>query len=445
MAAQTAFRQTLPRYDVAILGAGAAGCVLAARLSEDPDRQVCLVEAGPDHGPYAEGRWPEDLLDARRVALSHAWTADRDDRSQLRARVVGGCSAHNACIALRGIPADYDEWPGWSYAELEPYLRRAEETLGVRSFADEELSPWHRAWIDAGRAAGLSGGAHPVNARGALRWHVAFAYLDPARDRPNLTIRPATLVDRVEPDRGRVLTADGSLEADLIVLAAGAYGSPGILLRSGIGPGLEHDLSVGEELTDHVGVGFSWAPTERLVAETRQFETTRPLFGPQQSLWTAQQETFVLPWNEWSEEGLGTTAVVFVMKPHSRGRVSLNGPAPEEPLRIDHRWLSDERDREALLRGVELVRELASTLGDSVEAEVRPGAGADLGAYVDAEVRGFFHPVGTCGIGRVVEPDGRVRGLDGLYVGDASVMPTIPRANTQLSTVALAERIAEQV
>lgn len=148
-------------------------------------------------------------------------------------------------------------------------------------------------------------------------------------------------------------------------------------------------------------------------------------------------------WNEWAEDELSFTGVVFSMKPHSRGRVSLNAAGPEDPLRIDHRWLSDARDREALLAGAELVRELASTLGDYVEAELRPGRLADLGAYVDAEVRGFFHPVGTCGIGRVVEPDGRVRGLDGLYVGDASVMPTIPRANTHLSTIAVAERIAE--
>jgi choline dehydrogenase-like flavoprotein len=436
-------RSSSDRYDVAVLGAGAAGCVLAARLSEHPDRRVCLVEAGPDYGHYDDGLWPAELLDARTVALSHSWPSDREDRSQLRARVVGGCSAHNVCIALRGIPADYDEWPGWSHAQIERYLQRAEEMLEVREFADEEISPWHRAWIDSGRAAGLGGGAHPVSARGSLRWHAAFAYLDPARRRPNLTIRPDTLVDRVEPDRGRVLTADGSVEADLIVLAAGAYGSPGILLRSGIGPGLGHDLPVGEELTDHVGIGFGWAPTQRLMADTRSFEAEHPLFGPQESLWTEDQETFVILWNEWAEDELSFTGVVFSMKPHSRGRVSPNAAGPEDPLRIDHCWLSDARDRETLLGGAELVRELASTLGDYVEAEVRPGPSADIGAYVDAEVRGFFHPVGTCGIGRVVEPDGRVRGLDGLYVGDASVMPTIPRANTHLSTIAVAERIAE--
>jgi choline dehydrogenase-like flavoprotein len=430
-------------FDVAVLGAGAAGCVLAARLSENADRRVCLVEAGPDYGLYADGLWPAELLDARRVALTHSWSTDRDDRSQLRARVVGGCSAHNACIALPGTPADYDEWPGWSYTAIEPYLRRAESSLQVRRFTDDEISPWHRAWIEAGREAGLGGGAHPVNARGAVRWHAAFAYLDPARDRPNLTIRAETLVDQVDPGRGLVATAAGDLQADVVVLTAGAYGSPGILLRSGIGPGLDHDLPVGEELTDQVGIGFSWEPTRQLLTETQEFEADHPLFGPQQSLWTEEQETFVVPWIEWSEGSLNPSAVVFAMKPRSRGRVSLNGPSPEEPLRIEHGFLRDERDREALAHGAELVRELASGVSRFLAHEQRPGMDAELGAYVDAEARGFFHPVGTCGLGRVVEPDGRVRGLEGLYVADASVMPTIPRANTQLSTVAVAERIAE--
>lgn len=431
-------------FDVAVLGGGAAGCVLAARVSENPDRLVCLVEAGPDYGPYDEGRWPADLLDACHVALSHAWPTEREDRSQLRARVIGGCSAHNVCIAIRGVPADYDEWPGWGYSVIEPYLDRAERMLGVREFARDEIAPWHGAWIAAARESGLGGGANRVNARGSTRWHAAFAYLDPARERPNLTIRPNTLVERVEPERGRVVTSGGTIDAAVIVVCGGAYGSPGILLRSGIGPGLEHDLPVGEGLSDQVGVGFSWAPTDLLVEDTRAFETDHPLFGPQESLWTEGQETFILPWIEWDDAGgLGASCVVFVMKPHSRGHVSLNGPDADMPLRIEHGFLTDRRDRDALLDGMELVRELASGLDRYVGAERRPGADAALGTYLDSEVRGFFHPVGTCGVGRVVEPDGRVSGIDGLYVADASIMPTIPRANTHVSTLAVAERIAE--
>src|SRR5437868_11085387 len=138
------------RVDVAVVGGGSAGCVLAARLSEDRERSVCLSEAGPDYGPYDAGSWPADILDARALAFSHSWATDRDDRSQLRARILGGCSAHNACVLLEGAPSDYDWGPGWSYDELAPYLRRAAETLQAHVLPDEELTPWHRAFRDAG-------------------------------------------------------------------------------------------------------------------------------------------------------------------------------------------------------------------------------------------------------------------------------------------------------
>ena len=189
-------------FEFLIVGGGSAGCVLAARLSEG-GRDVCLVEAGPDYGPYDGGRWPRDILDARRLAFSHAWETEREDRSQLRARIMGGCSAHNACVVLAGAPADYDEWgEGWSHATIAPYLERAERELRVRRFADEELSPWHRAFA---QAAGADAIVHPVNDVGAVRWNTAFAYLDPARGRENLTIRADTLVDRVLLDGDRAV------------------------------------------------------------------------------------------------------------------------------------------------------------------------------------------------------------------------------------------------
>ena len=157
-----------------VVGGGSAGCVLAARLSES-GRRVCLVEAGPDYGRYVQGRWPQDMLDARRLAFSHAWETDREDRSQLRARILGGCSAHNAWIMLEGAPADYDEWGhGWSYDAIKPYLQRAEREMRVRRFTPEELSPWHRAFASG---AGNEAILHPVNAVGAVRWNTAFAYL----------------------------------------------------------------------------------------------------------------------------------------------------------------------------------------------------------------------------------------------------------------------------
>jgi hypothetical protein len=175
------------RYDAVVVGGGTAGCVLATRLSEEPRRRVCLVEAGPDYGPYSEGRWPADILDGRWLALdSHCWErGDEDDRSQLRARVIGGCSTHNACVILRGAAADYDEWgPGWSASEFTPYLDRAERELATRRLDGQELSPWHRAFADA---SGDDVIVHPVNmTREGVRWHAGFAYLDRARSRDNL-------------------------------------------------------------------------------------------------------------------------------------------------------------------------------------------------------------------------------------------------------------------
>ncbi len=250
------------RFDVLVLGGGTAGSVLAARLSENPERTVCLVEAGPDYGPYADGRWPDDMLDARRLAFSHAWETDREDRSQLRARILGGCSAHNACVVIEGAPADYDEWgDGWTYDEIRPHLQRAREQLRTRPTAPAELTPWHRAFADAAPDAI----PHDVNAVGMVRWNAAFAYLDPARSRPNLTILADVLVDRVLLDGARATgasTSAGEIDAETVVLTAGAYGSPAILLRSGIGP--EHGLPVGEGLCDHVGVGLGFEPTDTL-------------------------------------------------------------------------------------------------------------------------------------------------------------------------------------
>src|ERR671934_2632677 len=235
------------KYDVVVAGGGTAGCVLAARLSEDPHRAVCLVEAGPDYGPYSDGRWPADILDGRWLALdSHCWERDdEEDRSQLRARILGGCSAHNACVMLRGAAADYDEWgPGWTAAELTPCLDRAEREFGTRSLDGEELAPWHGAFAEAVAEDVI---VHPVNmTEEGVRWTAGFAYVDPARNRENLTILADTLVDRVLLDGDRaagVATSAGDIDAATIVLTASAYGSPGGVVGSRIGP--QAELPVG--------------------------------------------------------------------------------------------------------------------------------------------------------------------------------------------------------
>ena len=439
------------RFDVLVLGGGAAGCALAGRLSEDTDRTVCLVEAGPDYGHLSEGRWPADILDPRWLALeSHLWERDdEEDRSQSRARILGGCSAHNACVLLEGAPSDYEWGEEWTYEAFAPYLRRAYETLCGHVLADKELTPWHRAFRDAGGAESI---VHPVNIVDGVRWHTGFAYVDPARARENLTVLGDTLVDRVLVGDGRAVGAvagERELRADVVVVSAGAYGSPGILLRSGIGPNGEvAELPVGEGLVDHVGTGAAWEPTERLLAETAAHESEHGLYMGQVTIAASSssslpgvRDMFVFPALDVGPEISGAA---FAMKPHSRGSVRLNGPEPETPLAIDHGFLRDERDVEVVTEAFERLRELVETsrVRPYAGAELRPGLEVDVDEHVRTSARGFFHPVGTCAIGSVVDQRCRMLGFENLYVVDASTIPEIPSANTNLTTVALAERAA---
>ena len=460
-------------FDVAVAGGGSAGCVVASRLSENPDCSVCLVEAGPDYGPFDDGRWPADILNGCELAFSHAWDrSDPDDRSQLRARILGGCSAHNACAVLPGARCDYDEWgSGWTAGELQPYLARATETIRARRFAREELAPLSRAVLGAAPELDLAqladatedsagAGPFPVNAVGSTRWNAAFAYLDQARSRPNLTIQADSLVDRVRLDGDRaagVVLADGSeIAARTVVVTASSYGSPAILLRSGIRP--ERGLPVGENLTDQPGTGVGWAPTERLQQETARFAEGQPLFMAQvvvkaRSRRCAEDtwDIHLFPATDPAKDELGhptgsyeLSAAVFAMKPRSRGSVRLASPDPRTPPVIEHGLLSDSSDLDVLLDGLILLRRLGASEAMSPYAarEARPGLDVDPEQYIRETVRGYFHPVGTCALGSVVDREGAVIGIEGLYVADASVMPTIPRSNTNLSTLAVAEKIA---
>ncbi|MDP9133990.1 MAG: GMC oxidoreductase, partial [Actinomycetota bacterium] len=330
--------------------------------------------------------------------------------------------------------------------------RRAEREVRMRQIGREELSPWHAAFAEA---AGDDEILHPVNAVGTVRWNAAFAYLDPARSRDNLTILGDTLVDRVLLEGERAVglaTSAGDLRARTVVLAAGAYGSPGILLRSGIGG--ERGLPVGEGLIDHVGVGFRFEGTDRLLSEAAEHERARPLFMAQVTVAIASSacepglwDVFYFPSLERGAAGYEVSVAVFAMKPRSRGAVRLASTDPRAPLAIDHGFLADPHDAAVLAEGVDRFRDLVAgeVVGAYAGREAFPGREVGADEHVHANVRGFFHPVGTCALGRVVDGDGRLLGLDDLFVADASIMPTIPRVNTNLTTLALAERLSERI
>jgi choline dehydrogenase len=390
------------RYDVLVLGGGSAGCVLAARLSEDEGRTVCLVEAGPDYGP--PGDWPEELLDPGGIPEGHQWDPSECPFSPLRAKVLGGCSAHNACLLV------WDD----ELAELEPFRQRALETIAPEPFffADDELTPWFAGVAAAARERGLEVTTGPYNIRDGVRWNAAFAYLEPARRRPNLTIRANALADRVLVDGERALGTfvDGEIvEADVVVLSAGAIGSPRILLRTGV--------DAGSNLQDHVTAKLVFETTDALRSEA-------PV--PFSNGLVKTDGLHLLPIQDRHGEHAHIT--VALLRPHSRGRVDLR--------HVDHNLLSDERDREALRDALELARELAGH--DALQKLGRP-----VTSSIDETLGIYFHPVGTCS--EVVGDDFRVHGFENLYVCDASVFETIPRANTHLPTLALGEKLGSQL
>lgn len=490
------------RFDVLILGGGTAGCVLAARLSADADRAVCLVEAGPDYGPFDAGGWPSDLVDPRSPTDSHDWHPG-GELWLSRARVIGGCSAHNAAFVTRGDPRDYDEWAatGWDFDSIEPYLRRAADMISTRQLAEEEIGPWARAVLDAAPAAGIpvledfndptepeAASLVPVNVARSARWNTAFAYLDQARERPNLTVLAGSEADRVLMDGSRVRGAvvlDGGeaidLGADRVIVAAGAYGSPAILMRSGVGPAADlaglgipvvaDRRGVGSNLRDHCGVNIVFRAAPGLVASLEEQDRGGRMVGSG-TLVRARSEAcaegtwdlHLVTWSARDSQGLtgGPWRVQlspYTMKPASEGSVRLRSRDPVDPPEVALGFLSDPAgaDLRVVVDGAELVRRFADTaqLAALVEVESVPGpevrSRRQLEAYVRESVRGYFHGVGTCAMGpesdpaAVVDGAGRVHGVEALHVCDASIMPTIPRANTNLTTIAIAERIAEAI
>jgi choline dehydrogenase-like flavoprotein len=490
--------------DVIVVGGGTAGAVVAARLVEAGLR-VTVVEAGPDYGSYRSGAWPAELVDARTIAGTHDWGywgrgAGGQQLAFERARVIGGCSAHNGCAQLPGWRGDYDAWaasgsPGWSAEDLRPWFARSKERLRVRGFAPEEIQPFQRGFLDAAVAAGipltddlddLDGevgcGAEPVNVVDGVRWNTAFAYLDPVRGHAGLSVVAGAAVDRVLIANGQAVgvraVKDGQrleLRAELVVLSAGAYGSPEILLRSGVGPaadlreqGIEvhADLTgVGANLHDHPASQLEFAGSERLGEELELFART---------CWLSEEQTLakiaspmadgpfdlhVYPWVEPDEaqpSGWRCVVPVGLLTPKSRGRLRLRSPDPDVRAEVDHAYLGEAADVAALAHGVrwalQVVRqpEIAAYLGPPLRFPPDPRDDA-LDTWIRSTHAHIWHPAGTCRMGpdpargAVVDPQGRVYGVAGLRVADASVLPNLPRATPALPVAVIGERMADLI
>ncbi len=473
--------------DVVVIGGGSAGAALAGRAVE-AGRDVVLVEAGPDYGAFGDPRWPNELLDARALALTHDW-GYRDGRWAFeRARVIGGCSAHNGAIAAVGHRRDYDDWAlaGWTGDEVAPLFERVIERMRVRTYDRSEVVPFHEQCLLAAEALGWkmasdlcdldandSFGLESVNVVGTTRWNTGFAYLDPVRGSSLLRIVDRTLVDRFEATSGGLRVFANRLDepieiiAGTLVLSAGVYATPAILQRSGVGdadrlralgitpvvdlpgvganlhdhPMVHTDRVIGPELQrfldDAAEAGF--LPEEQTLGKALSSAAVDDLFDLHLFPVCASNQTSLMD---------GRVAVqVACVTPLSRGRVDITGPDPAAAPHIDHRYLGDEdgHDLSVLRDGLVLANQildhpiLASLLGEPVTDTSSDEA-------ICATVAHYYHPVGSCVMGdgplAVCDADGRVNGVEGVLVADASLMPQIPRANTNLPAVMIGERIA---
>ena len=489
-------------FDTVVIGGGTAGAAVAARLVQGTSQSVLLIEAGPDYGLLAEQCWPAPLLDARSLPGGHDWgyvngaETGRPGHLLDRARVIGGCSSHNGCAAIWGSRVDYDHWaalgnPGWSADELLPFFKLANETLRVKRISPAEVTPWQQACLETAPKVGIPQVANlndleedigmstsPVNIVDGVRWNSAFAYLDPVRGNERLTIYSRTQVDRVRLEGSRVhalevIGRDGPLtiEAGRVVVCAGTYGSPAILLRSGIGPaselhllGIETklDRAVGKNLHDHPAVYLKYSGTPQLVAAMLDFAAKGGVLFSEQTIakFRSKYCTTAYDLHLFPVGGQFTDTAdhwdfllpVANMTPLSRGSVQLSSTDPFASLRIDTAYLSDPEghDLQILWNGIELVRDYACQppLAKWIGEEISPTVNYRTPDDVRRDNLHYYHPVGTCKMGpesdpaAVVDARGKVHGVDNLYVADASIIPVVPRANTNIPALVVGERIS---
>jgi choline dehydrogenase len=525
-------------YEYVIVGAGSAGCVLASRLTENPDTSVLVLEAGPPddaseiHIPAALNTLFKTTYDWDYQTVPQQRAADRSIYWP-RGRVLGGSSSMNAMIYIRGSRQDYDTWrddygcEGWGYTDLLPYFLRAEGNSRGESVYHGASGPLSvqdlrykssltGAFVAAARACGQAAnddfngpgqdgvGYYQVTQRGGRRWSAADAYLHPATARPNLTVLTDALVTGIEIEAGRAVgvrylqrgVEEFARAEGEVILSGGAVGSPQLLMLSGIGPA--DDLrelgilvnadspAVGANLSDHPAVTAMWStPKSQGLWEKSvpvnmarwQLTHSGPLatnvaeaggfWRSEASLPAPDIQWHVLP-VPYQNSGLtdpsfrALSVLITLVAVGSRGRISLRSTDPRHKPAIDPAYLSDMGDLDPLLRAVEMVRGFAAArpMSKVCTSELAPGPDirteTDLIEWIRGQITTLYHPAGTCAMSgdsklaasrltSVVDTQLRVRGVDGLRVVDASVMPAVPRGNTNAPTIAIAERAADLI